>query len=233
MHTHLKSIAWLSRQPAWSPARYVWLSLVVTIAGLIVSATAWYTVSQRDDQLAALELSSRAEGHALSLQVGLILYLRKVSGLAALFESSDGTVSRAQFERFTKLIMNDQTAILGMSWISRVTREQRAAHGSTPRGSTASPAIRSRVWLPTAAWPHRRRRTTTFPYSTPRRRSPVPRCTGWTSMMAAYASERLIMRAIAARQPPVRCLRFKVAPASAADLLLLYRCIHRASRTKR
>jgi diguanylate cyclase (GGDEF)-like protein len=106
----------------------VWLSLVVTIAGLIVSATAWYTVSQRDDQLAALELSSRAEGHALSLQVGLIPYLRKVSGLAALFESSDGTVSRAQFERFTKLIMNDQTTILGMSWIPRVTREQRAAH---------------------------------------------------------------------------------------------------------
>jgi CHASE1-domain containing sensor protein len=42
--------------------------------------------------------------------------------LAALFESSDDTVSRAQFEKFTKLVMKDQTAILGMSWIPRVTR---------------------------------------------------------------------------------------------------------------
>jgi hypothetical protein len=56
----------------------VWLGLVVTVAGLIVSATAWFAVSHREDQLAALELSSRAEGHALSLQVGLIPYLRKV-----------------------------------------------------------------------------------------------------------------------------------------------------------
>jgi CHASE1-domain containing sensor protein len=128
VQTYSENIALHSTRSTWWRDRYVWLSLVVAIAGLIVSATAWFAVSHRDNQLAALALSSRAEGHALSLQVGLIPYLRKVSGLAALFESSDDTVSRAQFERFTKLVMSDQTAILGMSWIPRVTREQRVAH---------------------------------------------------------------------------------------------------------
>ena len=42
--------------------------------------------------------------------------------------SFDENVSRAQFEQFTKQLMNDQTAILGMSWIPRVTRDQRVAH---------------------------------------------------------------------------------------------------------
>ena len=42
--------------------------------------------------------------------------------------STLGNVSRAQFEKITKQLMNDQNAILGMSWIPRVTREQRAAY---------------------------------------------------------------------------------------------------------
>jgi diguanylate cyclase (GGDEF)-like protein len=109
-------------------ARYSWLSLGVAIAGLILSASAWFAVSHREDQVAALELSSRAEGHALNLQVGIISYLRKVSSLRALFESSDGSVSRVQFDKFTKQIMSDQNAILGMSWIPRVARDQRVAH---------------------------------------------------------------------------------------------------------
>jgi diguanylate cyclase (GGDEF)-like protein len=74
-----------------------------------------------------LELSSRAYGHALNLQFGINAYLRRVSGLRAFFDIS-GNVSRAQFEKITKQLMNDQNAILGMSWIPRVTREQRVAY---------------------------------------------------------------------------------------------------------
>jgi CHASE1-domain containing sensor protein len=82
-----------------------------------------------------LELSSRAYGHVLNLQFGINSYLRKVSGLRSFFDIS-GNVSRAQFERITKQLMNDQNAILGMSWIPRVTREQRAAyeHAATRDG---------------------------------------------------------------------------------------------------
>jgi diguanylate cyclase (GGDEF)-like protein len=126
MHLYRNKLGGSSRR--WWRARYSWLSLGVAIAGLILSASAWFAVSHREDQLTALELSSRAEGHALNLQVGIFSYLRKVSSLRALFESSDGSVSRAQFDKFTQQIMNDQNAILGMSWIPRVAQDQRAAH---------------------------------------------------------------------------------------------------------
>jgi diguanylate cyclase (GGDEF)-like protein len=108
--------------------RYVCLSQVVAVAGLILSTSAWFAVSHREDQLAALELSSRAEGHALNLQVGINSYLRKAGALRALFESSGAKISRTQFEEFTKQLMNDQHAILGMSWLPRVMHNQRVAH---------------------------------------------------------------------------------------------------------
>jgi diguanylate cyclase (GGDEF)-like protein len=112
----------------WWGSRYFWLSLGVAILGLIASASAWFGLSLRENQLAALELASRADGQALNLQVGITSYLRKVSALRALFESFDENVSRAQFEQFTKQLMSDQTAILGMSWLPRVARDQRVAH---------------------------------------------------------------------------------------------------------
>src|SRR5437763_16796386 len=77
----------------WWGSRYSWLSLGVAILGLIASASAWFGISLRENQLAALELASGADGQALNLQVGITGYLRKVSGLRALFESFDDNVS--------------------------------------------------------------------------------------------------------------------------------------------
>jgi diguanylate cyclase (GGDEF)-like protein len=113
--------------PSWWRARYSWLSLAVAVAGLIVSASAWFAVSHWENQVAALDLSSRANSHALALQFGINSNLRKISGLRAFFEASDH-VSREQFNAFSKRIMDNQNAILGMSWIPRVTRGQRIAH---------------------------------------------------------------------------------------------------------
>jgi CHASE1-domain containing sensor protein len=113
--------------PSWWRARYSWLSLAVAVAGLIVSASAWFTVSHWENQLAAVDLRSRASAHDLALQSGINAYLRKVSGLRALFESSQH-VSRAAFDVFAKRIMDDQNAILGMSWVPRVPQDQRLAH---------------------------------------------------------------------------------------------------------
>ena len=41
---------------------------------------------------------------------------------------SDDHVSREEFQLFSNAILRDQRAILGVSWIPRVTRDQRAAH---------------------------------------------------------------------------------------------------------
>ena len=99
----------------------------MAVVGLIASTAAWFAVSLREDRLAALEMASLANGQALTLQVGIGAYLRKVAALRALFESADDKVSRAQFEQFTKQLMSDQTAMLGMSWHPRVARDQRVA----------------------------------------------------------------------------------------------------------
>ena len=128
MRILLNKLRWrLNTSRGWH-ARYFWLSIVVAIAGLILSTSAWFAVSHREDQLAELELSSRAEGHALNLQAGIISYLRKAAGVRALFKSSDAKVNRTQFEEFTKQVMNEQHAILGMSWLPLVAHDQRVAH---------------------------------------------------------------------------------------------------------
>ncbi len=118
--------SWEADTPWWR-GRYVWASILAAVAGMLLSASAWFVVSQRENQLAQLELSSRANGHALNLQFGINSYLRKVSGLRAFFDATNN-VSRTQFLKITTQLMNDQNAILGMSWIPRVTREQRAAY---------------------------------------------------------------------------------------------------------
>jgi diguanylate cyclase (GGDEF)-like protein len=95
--------------------------------GLALSLSASFAVWHREKQLAELELSARANSYALTLQFGITAYLRKLAGLRALFDANS-RVSREEFDTITKQLLSDQTAILGMSWIPRVTREERDAH---------------------------------------------------------------------------------------------------------
>jgi CHASE1-domain containing sensor protein len=103
-----------------SRSLYPWLGLAAAILGLIATGLTWFAVSHRESELAKLELSSQGSGYALTLQFGIDAYLRKVAGLRALFDSSDN-VSRGQFDKFTKQLLSGQSAILGMSWIPRVS----------------------------------------------------------------------------------------------------------------
>jgi diguanylate cyclase (GGDEF)-like protein len=128
MRTLLNKLSGRPNTPHWWHTGYFRLSVAAAIVGLVLSTSAWFAVSHREDQLSALELSSRAEGHALNLQVGIISYLRKAAAVRALFDSSDAKVSRTQFEDFTKLVMNDQHAILGISWLPRIMHDQRISH---------------------------------------------------------------------------------------------------------
>jgi diguanylate cyclase (GGDEF)-like protein len=111
----------------WWPAPYVWLSIVAGCLGLALSLSAAFTVWHREKQLAELELNARASSYALTLQFGITAYLRKLAGLRASFDANS-SISREEFDTITKQLLSDQTAILGMSWIPRVTHEERDAH---------------------------------------------------------------------------------------------------------
>jgi len=102
-------------------------SIAVTVVGLALSFAAWTTVTVRENRLAELELSARANSHAMILQNGINEYINKLTGLHALFQSDDA-VSRQEFTIFTDYLLRDQTAILALSWIPRVTKAERVAH---------------------------------------------------------------------------------------------------------
>jgi CHASE1-domain containing sensor protein len=103
------------------------LSVAAGLIGLALSVSAWFAASLREDRMAALELSTHANDHALVLQSGIDAYLSKIVALRALFDAS-GSVSREQFEKFAQGILRKQTAILAVAWIPRIARAERAAH---------------------------------------------------------------------------------------------------------
>jgi diguanylate cyclase (GGDEF)-like protein len=107
---------------------YFWASLAAAFIGLALTVSTWLTVSLRENQLAELEFSTHANDHALILQSGINEYLSRIASLRALFQSSDSEVSRREFMTFSELLLRDQTAILAVSWIPRITRANRVAH---------------------------------------------------------------------------------------------------------
>jgi diguanylate cyclase (GGDEF)-like protein len=102
-------------------------SFVAACIGLLAAISAWYAVSNREDRLAEVELRARASNHVLLLENGIKEYIGKITALRALFES-DEQVARQEFQIFANSILQGQTAILAVSWLPRVTREQRTAH---------------------------------------------------------------------------------------------------------
>jgi diguanylate cyclase (GGDEF)-like protein len=84
-------------------------------------------VSQWEDRVAIREFQSVAQNQFGILQNGINQYLSRLVALRALFESSRDEVSRRQFEIFAERTLRDQTAIQSVSWIPRVSHEERAA----------------------------------------------------------------------------------------------------------
>jgi diguanylate cyclase (GGDEF)-like protein len=107
---------------------YLSASIAVAVIGLALSISAWLAVSVRENHLAELELSGRANPQALIVQNGINEELAKIAALRALFQSSDSEVSRREFMAFSELLLRDQTAIQAVSWIPRITRTNRVEH---------------------------------------------------------------------------------------------------------
>ncbi|MGC2781446.1 MAG: EAL domain-containing protein [Bradyrhizobium sp.] len=107
--------------------RHVLPMLMAAALGVALSLTAWSVVSHWEDRAAEKELSEIIQRRVNIVQHGIDEYLSKLIALRALFESSDREVSRNEFEAFAGRLLQGQTAIQSMSWIPRVTREERPA----------------------------------------------------------------------------------------------------------
>jgi diguanylate cyclase (GGDEF)-like protein len=102
--------------------------VAVAFIGLALSISACYFVLLRENRVAELELGTRANSHALILQSGINHYTDKIAALRDLFESSDREVRRGQFTNFAKFLLRDQNAILSVTWVPRISRDERIAH---------------------------------------------------------------------------------------------------------
>ena len=106
---------------------HVYSGIIASLLGLVLTGCAWWAASLREDRVAALELETHASSHALPLQYGINEYMDELDALQALFQS-DSEVNRGEFSAFSDVVLRDKPAILAVSWIPRVTHEQRVAH---------------------------------------------------------------------------------------------------------
>jgi diguanylate cyclase (GGDEF)-like protein len=102
--------------------------------GLIISICAWLSASATDERLALQEFNENATNNERTLESGLDRYFHNLVALGALFDATTHDVTREEFVAFSRTLLKGQTAILGVTWIPRVTRDRRAAHEAAARG---------------------------------------------------------------------------------------------------
>ena len=112
----------------WNRSRQVAPTVIVAIAGIVASIFAWDLILSSEDRTFTMDYARRADNQAIVLQSGISEYLDKLYSVRALFDSSSRTITRDQFESFSNALLVNRTAILNLSWIPRVTRDERAAH---------------------------------------------------------------------------------------------------------
>jgi diguanylate cyclase (GGDEF)-like protein len=103
------------------------------LVGLIISISAWFSVSATDERLALQQFNENATNGGRTLQSGLDRYFHNLVALGALFDATKNDVTREEFVTFSKVLLQGQTAILGVTWIPRVTRDGRPAHELSAR----------------------------------------------------------------------------------------------------
>ena len=158
----------------WRQFRHFAPILTVAMVGIVVSAIVWYLTATSEDRLFEREFYGRAGNQAIILQSGINDYWDKLHAVRALFDSSDRPITRGQFERFANSLLADHDAILNISWIPRVTRDERIAH-ELAAANDGLTDYHIRAIAPDGSLPVSAERDEYFPkfYSTEARSSPV------------------------------------------------------------
>jgi CHASE1-domain containing sensor protein len=104
----------------WRRIRRVGPVLAVGLVGVAVSITVWYLAIALENRAFEQEFSGRADNQIIMLQNGIGDYWDKLYAVRALFESSDRTIAREEFENFSNSLLAGREAILNIAWIPRV-----------------------------------------------------------------------------------------------------------------
>jgi diguanylate cyclase (GGDEF)-like protein len=109
--------------------------VLIAFLGAALSISGWYIVSGLEQRTAAAEFNLRASNMNAALQNGVTEYFTKLSPLRAVFESTPDDVGEREFAAFASRLLQDQSAMLSLSWIPRVRNEERAAHEQQARNA--------------------------------------------------------------------------------------------------
>jgi diguanylate cyclase len=96
--------------------------------GIVLSTCTWFYVSASDERLALQRFDQDATDNTQILRNGLNEYSNKLVAVGTLFSATQHDLTREEFDAFSNRLFKDQPAILGLSWVPRVTRNGRAAH---------------------------------------------------------------------------------------------------------
>ena len=107
-------------------------SLVVFVAGLLVSVGVWVTVRARMNDRERLEFERRVGEVTTALRVQLETPLEVLESVCALFDASS-QVSRDEFARFARPALARHPGIRALEWIARVPAAERAAYEQAAR----------------------------------------------------------------------------------------------------
>ena len=108
-----------------APWRLYPLAALIALAGLATTSLITWQVSQSEQERLYSLFFEQSWQHISAVKKELYIDFQALDALRALFESS-GSVSRAQFSRFTAAILRSHNDIQALEWIPRVARGQRA-----------------------------------------------------------------------------------------------------------
>ena len=111
----------------WAAMRPDVHTVTAAIVGLFICVSVWYLTFASEHRAYELEFAGRANNQRTILQNGINNYWDKLIAVRALFDF-DASVSRTEFESFAKSLLEGHPAILNLSWLPLVKREERAAH---------------------------------------------------------------------------------------------------------